>query len=78
MGMSVAKRYRGWLPVFLAAALIQGVFVSYRLPVQRSGSALLPIDHPLDSPQAWSERVHAHFANSLFERAGQPIAHSPK
>jgi hypothetical protein len=78
MGMSVAKRYRGWLPVFFAAAVIQGVFVSYRLPGLHEAKTLLPDDHPLDSPQAWSECVHVQFSKALFEGTGQVVEHSSR
>jgi|GEM_PF-1152950 len=69
MGMLIAKRRRGWLPVLLIAAVLQGVFVSYRVPADSASTGLLSKDLPLDSPRAWSERVHSHFVQTLFDRA---------
>lgn len=74
IGMSIEKRRRGWLPVLLIAAVLQGVFVSYRVPAEAAAPGMLTEDHPLDSPRAWSESVHAHFAEALFKRASDDAA----
>lgn len=67
MGMSDCKHRRGWLPVFLLAALIQFAFVSYRLPSWTSAGAGNQLGNQLlDTPQAWSEMVHRNFSNTVF------------
>ena len=66
-GMIWKKYRRGWLPVFVLAALLQMALVSYRFPRQLREEPTRYRDQLLDSPEDWSRETHRLFAREIVD-----------